>query len=54
VDFGGAERKVRLDLLEEIKIGDYVLVHAGFAIQKLSNEDASALVKTIIELGERI
>jgi len=52
VDFGGAKRKVRLDLLEGVNVGDYVLVHAGFAIQKLTSEDASEMVKAIIQLGE--
>jgi hydrogenase expression/formation protein HypC len=40
VDFGGVKRTVQLDLLSNIKTGDYVIVHAGFAIQKLDKKDA--------------
>ncbi len=41
VDVLGARREISLLLLEEkVNIGDYVIVHAGFAIQKLQQEDA--------------
>ncbi|MBI5574114.1 MAG: HypC/HybG/HupF family hydrogenase formation chaperone [Elusimicrobia bacterium] len=40
VDFGGVGRKVGLDLLPDAKIGDYIIVHAGFAIQILDVKDA--------------
>lgn len=36
----GISRKVRIDFIESPSIGDYVIVHAGFAIEKLSEEDA--------------
>ncbi len=37
---GGVKRPVRFDLLEEVALGEYVIIHAGYAIQKLSREDA--------------
>lgn len=37
---GGVTRPVRFDLLEEVAPGEYVIIHAGYAIQKLSREDA--------------
>lgn len=37
----GMQRKVRVDFISEPKIGDYVMVHAGFAIERL--EEAQAL-----------
>jgi hydrogenase expression/formation protein HypC len=40
VDYGGVRRKVDISLLEDVKVGDFVLVHVGFAIQKLSVEEA--------------
>jgi len=40
VDFGGVRRTVDLSLLEKCKVGDYVIVHAGFAIQILDEKDA--------------
>jgi hydrogenase expression/formation protein HypC len=39
VDFGGVERPVNVSLVE-VGVGDYVIVHAGYAIQVLSEEDA--------------
>lgn len=36
----GISRKVRVDFIENPSIGDYVIVHAGFAIEKLSEKDA--------------
>jgi hydrogenase expression/formation protein HypC len=45
VDFGGITKEINLELIKKPKIGDYVNVHAGFAIQKLSQEDALELFK---------
>jgi len=39
VDYGELRQEVRLDLVDVV-VGDYVLVHVGYAIQKLSKEDA--------------
>lgn len=39
-EYGGVLRDVNLMLLEEISVGDYILVHAGFAIEKLNEEEA--------------
>ena len=39
VDFNGVKREVRLDLVD-VKIGDYVIVHTGFAIEKMDENDA--------------
>ena len=36
----GMRRKLRVDLIPEAKIGDYVMVHAGFAIERLAEEQA--------------
>ncbi|MDA8169769.1 MAG: HypC/HybG/HupF family hydrogenase formation chaperone [Nitrospiraceae bacterium] len=57
VDSYGARRKVSLMLLpEEAQVGEYVLVHAGFAIQKVDEEaarDAMGLIEEILrDLGE--
>ena len=40
VEAGGIQRKVGIQLLPDIKVGDYVLVHAGFAIQKIREKEA--------------
>ena len=52
VSVGGAEYESSLQLIEDVKIGDYVLLHTGFAIQKLSEEDAMETMKLLRELGE--
>ena len=36
----GLTQKVRVDFLPDLQIGDYVMVHAGFAIQKMTEEQA--------------
>jgi hydrogenase expression/formation protein HypC len=38
VDFGELRQEVRLDLVD-VQVGDFVLVHVGFAIQRLSREE---------------
>ncbi len=50
VDFNGLKREVRIDLIEDAKIGDYVLVHVGMAIQKIDEDEA----RKTWELIERI
>lgn len=50
VDFGGARREVRLDLLSKVKEGDYVLVHSGYAIQTLDEKAAHDILKSWEEL----
>jgi hydrogenase expression/formation protein HypC len=51
VDVMGTTRKISLMLLpEEAEIGDYVLVHAGFAIQKVREEDALDSLRLLNEL----
>ena len=39
VDFNGIKREVRLDLVD-VKVGDYVIVHTGFAIEKMDEKEA--------------
>jgi hydrogenase expression/formation protein HypC len=40
VDLGGVTKRVSIDLIEDVSVGDYVLMHVGFAIQKVDEEDA--------------
>ena len=37
---GNVQREVGLQLMEEAQIGDYLIIHAGFAIQRLDEKDA--------------
>jgi hydrogenase expression/formation protein HypC len=47
VEVGSVKRKIVLLLDEEINIGDWVLLHAGFGISKLSPEDAISINKAL-------
>jgi hydrogenase expression/formation protein HypC len=49
VDFGGVQRETNVSLVEA-KVGDYVIVHAGFAIQIVDEEDAKETIKLWEEL----
>jgi len=49
-DFGGAVRKISLALVPAAKKGDYVLVHAGFAIQILKKTDARKTLRLLKEM----
>ena len=40
IDFGGTSRVASIDLVPDVEVGDYVLVHAGFIINRLDEEDA--------------
>jgi hydrogenase expression/formation protein HypC len=46
IDFGGVRKKARLDLVE-VKKGDYVIVHTGFAIEKVDRRNAELTIKLI-------
>jgi hydrogenase expression/formation protein HypC len=54
VDVSGIRREISLLLLpEEASVGDYVLVHAGFAIHKIDREAAEEALKLISEIAEK-
>lgn len=52
VDFNGVRREVSLLLCPEAQTGDYVLVHVGFAIQRLEEGEALETLKLFQELEE--
>ena len=52
VEFHNVKRDIRVDLIGECQIGDHVLVHAGFAINKLDEEAARETMETWTELIE--
>ncbi len=49
---GGAVREISLQLVENIIPGDFVLLHTGFAIEKISQEEAEETLRLLRELGE--
>ncbi len=53
VDTMGVKRKVTLDLISEpVNIGDYVLIHVGFAMNKISKEEAEDSLAAFNEIAE--
>jgi len=38
VDFSGIVKEINISLVKGVKVGEYVMVHAGFAIEKMDNE----------------
>jgi hydrogenase expression/formation protein HypC len=52
IDFGGLEKNVNLAFVPEAKLGDYVLVHVGFAITVVDEEEASHIFELLKEMGE--
>ena len=52
VDFGGVSKDVCLDYVPEAQVGQYVLIHVGFAISVLDEEEAMARLNAIREVAE--
>jgi hydrogenase expression/formation protein HypC len=52
IDFSGITREISLAYVPEAKINDYVIVHAGFAISLLDEEEAKAGLQAFKEFGE--
>ncbi len=52
VDFNGVTRQITIALIADAQVGDYVVVHAGYAIEKMSEEDAQESLKLWDELIE--
>jgi hydrogenase expression/formation protein HypC len=50
-DIGGVLREIRLELIDRpAEVGEYVLIHAGFAIRRLEKEDAEETLKLMREV----
>ena len=52
VQFGGIVREACLQYVPEAKVGDYVVVHVGFAISRLDEEEATRTYRLLEELGQ--
>ncbi|HNW69744.1 MAG TPA: HypC/HybG/HupF family hydrogenase formation chaperone [Bacteroidales bacterium] len=52
VSVGGTEVEASLQLLDDAKVGDFVLLHTGFAIEKISDEEAKETLELLKKLGE--
>jgi hydrogenase expression/formation protein HypC len=52
IDFGGVIREACLEYVPEAEIGEYVVVHVGFAISRLSEQEAMETLELLREIGE--
>lgn len=53
VSIGGTILKAGLQMVENVEIGDYVLLHTGFAIQKISEEEALETLNILHEMNDQ-
>jgi hydrogenase expression/formation protein HypC len=51
VDVGGVRRNVNVALLDAVGVGDYVLIHVGFALSKVDEHEAVETLRMLEELG---
>jgi len=51
VNLGGVRKEISLALIGGVAVGDYVIVHAGYALQKLDEEEALKTLAMFAEMG---
>ncbi|MDH4285728.1 MAG: HypC/HybG/HupF family hydrogenase formation chaperone [Gallionellaceae bacterium] len=51
-DLGGVRKEISLALVEDVQAGDYVIIHAGYALSKLDTTEAEATLRLFAELSE--
>lgn len=54
VEVGGVRREVSVELVDDVAAGDWVIIHAGFAIQKLDPEEAERTLTLFQEIADAI
>lgn len=52
VDFGGILKEVSLAYVPEVKVGDYVIVHAGFALSRVDEDEANQVFEYLRQMQE--
>jgi hydrogenase expression/formation protein HypC len=52
VEFGGILKEISLAFVPDAAVGDYVLVHVGFAISKIDEEEAGRVFEYLRQIGE--
>ncbi|HLP97106.1 MAG TPA: HypC/HybG/HupF family hydrogenase formation chaperone [Sideroxyarcus sp.] len=53
VNLGGVRKEISLALVDDAAVGDYVIVHVGYALQKLDQEEAERTLALFAELGRQ-
>ncbi len=54
VELGGLTRQASIMLVPDTQVGDYVILHAGFAIQKLDEREAEETIRLFAEIAEGV
>jgi hydrogenase expression/formation protein HypC len=54
VDFGGVRKEACLAYVPDVKVGDYVIVHVGFAISKVDEEEAIRTLELLEQMGDLV
>lgn len=54
VELGGVRKAISLALVEDVAVGDYVIVHVGFALNKLNAEEAEKTLALFAEMGAAV
>jgi len=54
VDFGGVRKEACLAYVPETQIGDYVIIHVGFAISRVDEEEALKTLEILAQMGEMV
>jgi hydrogenase expression/formation protein HypC len=52
VDFGGVSKRVCLEHVADVQLGDYVLVHVGFALSRIDEEEAQQVFQFLAEMKQ--
>jgi len=52
VNFSGVSKEICVQWLPDVQVGDYVLVHVGFALNKIDEKDAEETLKILREMGD--
>ena len=52
VDLAGVKKEISLALLDGVAVGDYVIVHVGYALNKLDPEEAEKTLQLFAEMGQ--
>lgn len=54
VDLGGVRKEISLALIDDVAVGDYVIVHVGFALNKMDPEEAESTLALFAEMGAAV
>lgn len=52
VNFGGVNKDICIQWLPDVQVGEYILAHVGFALNKVDEKDAEETIKILKEMGD--